>query len=389
MSLTIEKLDCENYEDRLKCHENECGNEYDESDKEYQDPLSGIKLGKTVVQTKDGDPTHTHCYNDDPDDHGLRIWVVESNGTCPLSRRAFGPPYPTDEWNAEPKTEPEHLNPFIAAMDSDDVASFRTLLSAPFTPETQIDANNGICHAVIQGKLEFFRIMLADQRIDPEPCLFWAAEFGQPDIMELLLLDNRVINPSDPECQNCNWAIGIAAFMCQPDVVQILMANERVNPGCMDNLAIRKAVEASDCDSPDEIQKYENIVRMLLADKRVDPSAQDNYCIRVAVQHGQTGIVQMLLEDKRVNPSTDKNACIRMAAERGLYDIVELLLKNERVDITAGGHYAIRSAIHNKTYMPTGVQSFPAPNYDGTVELLKQKYESDNKQDNPILCIIS
>ena len=388
MSLTIEKLDCENYENILKCHENECGNEYNESDIEYQDPLSRTKLGETVVQTKDGDPTHTHCYNDDPDDHGLRIWVVESNGTCPLSRRAFGPPYPTDEWNAEPKTEPEHVNPFIAAMDSDDdVGSFRTLLSAPFTPETQIDANNGICHAVIQGKLEFFRIMLADQRIDPEPCLFWAAEFGQPVIMRMLLRDNRVINPSDPECKNCNWAIGIAAFMCQPDVVRILMANERVNPGCMDNLAIRKAVEASDCDSPDEIQKYENIVRMLLADKRVDPSAQDNYCIRVAVQHGQTGIVQMLLKDKRVDPSVKENACIQMAAERGLYDIVKLLLKDERVDITAGGDHAIRSAIHNKRERPAGVQSFPAPNYDDTVELLKKKYES--KKVGQIHCIIS
>lgn len=93
MSLFIENLDCGKYDSRLECHKNECKHQYEESYNEYHDLFSAKILGGNVVQTKDGDPNHTHCYNDDPGDNGLRTWVKKEKRD-PISRREFRPPYP-------------------------------------------------------------------------------------------------------------------------------------------------------------------------------------------------------------------------------------------------------------------------------------------------------
>jgi hypothetical protein len=97
MSATIEILDCEKYENRDECLKAECKAEYHPDKNQYQDPISFNELGNYVVQTKDGN--NTHCYNDDDEDHGLRVWV-ETNANEPLTRRVLQPPYPTDKWQA-------------------------------------------------------------------------------------------------------------------------------------------------------------------------------------------------------------------------------------------------------------------------------------------------
>lgn len=97
MSATIEILDCEKYENRDECLKAECKHEYKPDENQYQDPISFNELGNDVVQTKDGN--NTHCYNDDDEDHGLRVWV-KTNANEPLTRRLLQPPYPTDKWQA-------------------------------------------------------------------------------------------------------------------------------------------------------------------------------------------------------------------------------------------------------------------------------------------------
>src|SRR3989304_6063778 len=47
------------------------------------------------------------------------------------------------------------------------------------------------------------------------------------------------------------------------------------------------------------------IVELLLADHRVDPSANDNHAIRLASSKGHDKVVKLLLADSRVDPSSD------------------------------------------------------------------------------------
>jgi ankyrin repeat protein len=55
------------------------------------------------------------------------------------------------------------------------------------------------------------------------------------------------------------------------------------------------------------------IVQLLLADDRVDPSANDNYPIRIALENGHLQIVQLLLADRRVDPSALDNYAVQLA----------------------------------------------------------------------------
>src|SRR3989304_2972515 len=57
------------------------------------------------------------------------------------------------------------------------------------------------------------------------------------------------------------------------------------------------------------------IVELLLADPRVDPSAVNNWTIRFASENGHDKVVELLLADPRVDPSADNNFAIRIASE--------------------------------------------------------------------------
>jgi hypothetical protein len=71
---------------------------------------------------------------------------------------------------------------------------------------------------------------------------------------------------------------------------------------------------------------HEEIVEDLLADEKVDPSAQDNLAICVACQHGHLGVVQLLVMDPRVNVAVKSNYPIRLASQFGHYEVVLFLL---------------------------------------------------------------
>lgn len=81
--------------------------------------------------------------------------------------------------------------------------------------------------------------------------------------------------------------------------------SNKVSLGANNNSAIRWASKNG----------YSEIVELLLADKRVDPTAQDNYAIRRASARGRVEVVKLLLADKRVDPSGKALEYIKFLSE--------------------------------------------------------------------------
>ncbi len=77
---------------------------------------------------------------------------------------------------------------------------------------------------------------------------------------------------------------------------------------------------------------YVEIVKLLLADPRIDPGYADNICIKEASQHGFVEIVKALLADPRVDPSANHNRALEYAMENEHHEIVILLLADPRVN---------------------------------------------------------
>ena len=71
---------------------------------------------------------------------------------------------------------------------------------------------------------------------------------------------------------------------------------------------------------------HAEIVELLLADERVDPSIYLNEAIQLASYFGYTEIVELLLADGRVDASVRNNWAIRNASEQGGRSIVKILL---------------------------------------------------------------
>jgi hypothetical protein len=77
-------------------------------------------------------------------------------------------------------------------------------------------------------------------------------------------------------------------------MVALLIANTNVNPACESNHAIRYAC----------YHGHGAIVELLLADARVDPTDSDNWAIRTCVAlHDSDTMMKRLLADRRVNPN--------------------------------------------------------------------------------------
>ena len=99
------------------------------------------------------------------------------------------------------------------------------------------------------------------------------------------------------------------------EIVELLLADPRVDPSANDNYAIELASQKG----------HDKVVELLLVDPRVDPSAYDNYAIRMASQNGHDKVVELLLADPRVDPSADNNYAIQLASQKGHDKVVELL----------------------------------------------------------------
>lgn len=111
-----------------------------------------------------------------------------------------------------------------------------------------------------------------------------------------------------------NKAITLACNHGRTDVVRLLLADGRANPGVQESYPLALA-----CNHSVEL------IHLLLSDERVDPSACDNRAIRVAASWGSPDVVRLLLSDKRVNARASDNDALQRARHLGRTEIVRLL----------------------------------------------------------------
>lgn len=113
---------------------------------------------------------------------------------------------------------------------------------------------------------------------------------------------------------NDNKAITLACTHGRTDVVRLLLADGRANPGVQESYPFALA-----CNHSVEL------IHLLLSDERVDPGACDNRAIRVAASWGSVDVVRLLLSDKRVNAKAADNDALQRARHLGRTEIVQLL----------------------------------------------------------------
>ncbi len=81
-------------------------------------------------------------------------------------------------------------------------------------------------------------------------------------------------------------ALILASKIGHPEVVKLLLADDRVDP------SYKAIIQASRYGHPE-------VVKLLLTDDRIDPSAQNNDAIMRASSEGNLKVVKLLLADKR------------------------------------------------------------------------------------------
>jgi ankyrin repeat protein len=225
--------------------------------------------------------------------------------------------------------------------------------------------NSALHGACSNGHLEVAEVLLLDPRFSFHDQQFnetlkVAAKNGRCDVVDLLVRDDRV-NPgfdktfafkyycgagdigrvqelqADPELAEMHSAVKLACLFGRESIVELLLADPRVDPSAKENEAIRVTC----CNG------NEGVAELLLADPRVDPSDKENEAIRQACLYGHTGAIQLLLADPRVDPSARDNEALRNACCRCHDDVVKLLLADPRVDPSAQEYEAIRHACRN------------------------------------------
>ena len=127
------------------------------------------------------------------------------------------------------------------------------------------------------------------------------------NIAKLLLKDNRV----DPEAK-----LRIASKYGYSNVVELLLKDPRVDPSSNDNEAIHLSSASGHFD----------VVEIVLKDPRVDPSICDNYVLYKASMCGNFTTVKLLLSDSRMNFNNDMlKYVISMSLDYDHTEVVELL----------------------------------------------------------------
>ena len=188
---------------------------------------------------------------------------------------------------------------------------------------TSDDLKRAFLAAVENDQTEIMKMMLANERFDPEllanDAVREAAFSNSTAALALLLADDRF----DPAADN-NAAVRHAASSGSKEALALLLEDERVDPGAMEDDAILRAVEGDHAD----------VVTMLLGDTRVNPAAKEDQALRLAAYHGYDDVVELLLKDPRVNPGANDNEVMRSAIRKGEEWLVKELLEDSRVIFT-------------------------------------------------------
>jgi len=153
------------------------------------------------------------------------------------------------------------------------------------------------------GNTEIVELLLkvVDPTLEDNSGLMYACNYNYIDIVKLLLADNRIDPNEYPE--DCGGSdeyeiyaepIRLACWVGNIDIVKLLLEDSRVD------LSSRHDTLEISCR-----KGYIDIVRLILADSRIDPSLHNNFALKLAKKENHTEIVNLLLSDPRVKAVDD------------------------------------------------------------------------------------
>lgn len=218
---------------------------------------------------------------------------------------------------------------FRAASYSGETEIVKMLLSDSRVDPSTLD-NEAFLSASRRGHTEIVKILLADKRVDPSVqdsiAIRLASSGGCGKIIDLLLADSRL----DPSA-NQSSAIILACDMAQrsTEVIEKLLSYKRIVPGLMRNTIIRvdPSTQNNDAIFKATLNEQPEIVKILLSDDRVNPSANNNKAIKCAFQIGSIEIFNLLLFDQRVYSSVSKEELLELNVNTSRFspDLIDLI----------------------------------------------------------------
>ena len=200
-------------------------------------------------------------------------------------------------------------------------------------PKSEDDIKNSIMNSNSSNRLDrIFRFKLNHLFSDDEILeickdlttdekLYKGTRHNIPILIKQSILDG--VNTS----KDNQMLIKFASQNGYPDIIEMLLKDDRVNPVVHNNLPIAYAAENGHLDA----------VKVLMNDKRVDPSDHNNDAIKYALRNNHLTVVKELLKDKRVvdKLEPDDRYKIRIELEHGykslFKDIERKMKSNESI----------------------------------------------------------
>jgi ankyrin repeat protein len=207
--------------------------------------------------------------------------------------------------------------------------------------DPRASSNEAMRHAIQNGSEEVLKLLLQDGRADPgipHDCFLVDACRCATTAMILMLLRDPRVDPSapiqTPFLELCKRE-DIGADL--PQVVDLFLADERVDPTVKRNMAMNSACRSAQLHT----------VNALLAHPRVDPAVGFKVALASATFKRRLDIVRVLVTERRVDFGAYAERALLDACTFGSTEIVEYLLRDPRVDPTLDGGHAL---VHAKDY---------------------------------------
>lgn len=141
-----------------------------------------------------------------------------------------------------------------------------------------------------------------------------------------LALQEFFINCGFKIHESDNLVLRTAATFGRVNQVKDLLKNPNVDPGALDNEALRYA----------SANGHLEVVDMLLRWKRhnlkLDPQVNGNEALLSAIKGKHAQVALRLIQDDRVQPIAQSFAMAKRLVKRGLISVMEALLKSEKID---------------------------------------------------------
>lgn len=245
----------------------------------------------------------------------------------------------------------------------------RLLADARVNPN-EYSHESPLAEAIKHGHKDIVDLLLSDQRVDPSNyhnhALRLASEKGDLELVNRLLQNSKV-SPNE-DYGFSTPALTEAIENGHVEIANRILDDPRTDPSADNNSALLKASEKGYCKLVDRLltdsrlkfdkslsprlllSKNPEVVQRLLQEDRIDPSINNNSAIKRASEYGYPATVAMLLQDSRVDPSVSDNYAIQWAARNGHLEVVNLLLKDRRVDSTVSKNLPLRWAAKYEQY---------------------------------------